>query len=69
MQVKTTEIRRYINLEFDEKDLIELRDEIKDIKSFLLNSGYSNNKQKVDEMNKLISFAHVIDSAIGQIHK
>lgn len=68
MEVRTTEIRRYINLEFNEKDLIELRDEISGMRKFLNNSGYANNKVKAEEMKKLTEFEHVLDRAIGQIH-
>jgi len=69
MEVKTKEIRKYINLEFNEKDLLILRDEIDKIVPVI--DSY-NDSYKVRESGKIIpiklnELRDVISSSLNQL--
>lgn len=68
MEAKTKEIRRYITLEFNEKDLKELGDEISGIINFCNGSNYSNIREKINKMKKMSEFLYVLSTSLDEIH-
>lgn len=67
MEVKTKEIRRYVLLEFEEKDLQELANSVSYVISKLEKNRYEMDEIK-EKAKKISEFANVIREAIGELH-